>query len=191
MSIGDFTRPHGKSRQAHAVSPRYKAVTFNARWLYADRVTPRGIIVTALVLVSTVSLAAGLAAGGRLPFVSQAWDTTVSAVAASLDPPDAAPPPARAASGAGADAAAPHRQAAPLSSAQLGAPLVRGTFVTACGAPDTMKVVVKATVKMGHAIDVTVKTDPANTDVALCVERATRAMQWDISPKVEHVTVTY
>jgi hypothetical protein len=165
-------------------------------------VTNRGIIVTALVLVSTVSLVAGLAAGGRLPFASQAWDTAVSAVAASMGAADAAPPgvDASAANGArgpngaggiGTAAAPPHRQAAPLSSAQLGAPLVRGTFVTTCGAPDTMKVVVKATVKMGHATDVKVTTDPPNSEIAACVEHATRAMQWDISPKAEHVTVTY
>jgi hypothetical protein len=54
-----------------------------------------------------------------------------------------------------------------------------------------MKVVVKATVKMGRAIDVTVRTDPPNSAVASCVERATRDMQWDVSPKTDHVTVTY
>jgi hypothetical protein len=82
-------------------------------------------------------------------------------------------------------------QAAPLSSAQLGAPLVNGKFVTACGAPDDMKVVVKVTVKMGRPIDVSVKSDPANSAVASCVERATREMQWDVSPKTQHATVTY
>ena len=82
-------------------------------------------------------------------------------------------------------------QAAPLSSAQLGAPLVHGRFVTECGAPADMKVVVKVTVKMGRPIDVSVKSDPANSAVASCVERATREMQWDVSPKTQHATVTY
>jgi hypothetical protein len=82
-------------------------------------------------------------------------------------------------------------QASPLSSARLGAPLVNGKFVSDCGAPDDMKVVVKVTVKMGRPVDVTVKTDPANGAVASCVEKATREMQWDVSPKTQHATVTY
>lgn len=153
----------------------------------------RTLVALALVLVSTVSLAAGLAAGGRLPFLSHAWDTAASAVQsavqAELTPPIDAGPAATV--DAAPEGPPPHRQTAPLSSAQLAAPLVHGTYVTACGAPDTMKVIVKATVKMGHAITVNVKTDPPNAEVAACVERAARAMQWDISPKAEHVTVTY
>ncbi len=153
----------------------------------------RTLVALALVLVSTVSLAAGLAAGGRLPFVSHAWDTAASAVQsavqAELAPSSDAAAPATV--DAGPAVVPPRRQTAPLSSAQLAAPLVHGTYVTACGAPDTMKVVVKATVKMGHATAVNVKTDPPNADVAACVEHAARAMQWDISPKAEHVTVTY
>jgi hypothetical protein len=82
-------------------------------------------------------------------------------------------------------------QAAPLSSAQLGAPLVHGRFVTDCGAPDDMKVVVQVTVKMGHAVAVAATTDPSNAAVAACVEKATREMQWDASPKTQHATVTY
>jgi hypothetical protein len=54
-----------------------------------------------------------------------------------------------------------------------------------------MKVVVKVTVKMGRPIDVSVKSDPANSAVASCVERATREMQWDVSPRTQHATVTY
>jgi hypothetical protein len=82
-------------------------------------------------------------------------------------------------------------QAAPLSSAQLGAPLVHGRFVTECGAPDDMKVVVQVTVKMGRAVAVAATTDPSNAAVAACVEKATREMQWDVSPKTQHATVTY
>ena len=82
-------------------------------------------------------------------------------------------------------------QTAPLSSAQLGAPLVHGKFVTECGAPDDMKVVVKVTVKMGHVVTVDVKTDPPNAAVSSCVEKATRDKQWDVSPKTQSATVTY
>jgi hypothetical protein len=82
-------------------------------------------------------------------------------------------------------------QTAPLSSAQLGAPLVHGRFVTECGAPDDMKVVVKVTVKMGRAVAVDVTTDPNSAQVASCVEKATREKQWDVSPKTQRATVTY
>jgi hypothetical protein len=47
------------------------------------------------------------------------------------------------------------------------------------------------TVKMGRAVAVTAKTDPNNPAVASCVEKATREMQWDVSPKTQHATVTY
>jgi hypothetical protein len=92
-----------------------------------------------------------------------------------------------------AGAAAVHRttQAAPLSSAQLGAPLVHGKFVSECGAPDDMKVVVKVTVKAGRAVAASAATDPPNPAVASCVEKGVRNMQWDASPKTQHLTVSY
>lgn len=82
-------------------------------------------------------------------------------------------------------------QAAPLSSAQLGAPLVHGTFVSACGAPATMKVKAKVTVKMGRAVAVTVKTDPPDSTIAACVEHAIRDLAWDRSVRSGTVTVSY
>ena len=146
------------------------------------------LVVTGIVCVAIGVLAVGLATG-RLPFSAPSLERLASSVASWTSSPPPAPIPGASAS---ADAAPPvHRQTAPLSSAQLGAPLVHGTFVTACGAPERMKVVVNATVKMGRAVGVTVTTDPPDPVVAACVERATRGMQWDISPKTDHVTVTY
>jgi hypothetical protein len=83
------------------------------------------------------------------------------------------------------------KQAAPLSSAQLSAPLVHGRFVSDCGAPDTMKVVVKVTVKKGKAIGAKATTTPPDPVVSACVEKAIREMPWDISPATQHLTVTY
>ena len=83
------------------------------------------------------------------------------------------------------------RRPPPSRVAQLGAPLVHGKFVSDCGAPDTMKVVVKVTVKQGHAVAVAVTTDPTNAAVAACVEKATREKQWDVSPRSQQLTVTY
>jgi hypothetical protein len=146
----------------------------------------------AVGVVSGVAVAASLSSGATLPLLTRAWDGLASSLSTWL-PPSARPQPPLADAGpANGDAAAPpHRQTAPLSSAQLGAPLVHGAFVSACGAPDAMKVVVKATVKMGRAMEVTVKTDPPNSAVASCVEHAVRDLQWDVTPKADHVTVTY
>ena len=151
-------------------------------------------ITAGLLLVATGALV-GVVATRRLPAVAQALAPLASSVAAwasSPPPPPSAPTTDdRAKPSADAAAVAVHRQTAPLSSAQLGAPLVHGTFVGPCGAPDNMKVVVNVAVKMGHATKVSVTTLPPDPTVAGCVERAVRELQWDISPKTEHVTVTY
>jgi hypothetical protein len=84
-----------------------------------------------------------------------------------------------------------HRQTAPLSTAQLSAPLVHGKFVVDCGAPDSMKVVMKLDVRMGRALSVSVKTQPPDRAIASCIERKARELRWDSSPKTGHVTVTY
>ncbi|HEX3345272.1 MAG TPA: hypothetical protein VHS09_11900, partial [Polyangiaceae bacterium] len=128
---------------------------------------------------------AGMAATGRLPFLTRGWLPGAggegSAAASSS-----------ASAGASADAGpAKKPRAAPLSSAELGAPLVHGAFVTACGAPPDMKVVVKVAVKLGRAVDVKVTTDPPDPMIAACIDKATRDLQWEPSRKTDHVTVRY
>jgi len=158
-------------------------------------------------LTAAALLVGSVIATGRLPGVSRAWKdlkaAVTSAVASAIPAPSApsrSPIAGPSAPSSGRDARAPavpeagarpRPQAAPLSSAQLGAPLVHGAFVSACGAPDNMKVVVDVTVKMGRAVKVAARTQPPNAAVASCVEKATRDLQWDISPKADHVTVTY
>ena len=135
-----------------------------------------------------------LGSKGKLPpALAQAYGTVASLASSAAEALSASPSPsADPDAGDGGPARAPRTtQAAPLSSAQLGAPLVHGKFVSECGAPDDMKVVVKVTVKRGRAIAVAATTNPANAAVASCVEKATRAMQWDVSPKTQHATVTY
>lgn len=127
---------------------------------------------------------------------SRSWDRITSLLPSSLaDLPSSlqpAPPTSFDAAAAANDAGiVVHRQAAPLSSAQLGAPLVHGKFVSACGAPDDMKVVVHLDVKKGRASKIAVKTEPPDATVGTCIERAIRDLQWDVSPQVGHVTVTY
>jgi hypothetical protein len=149
-------------------------------------------VVVAATVVVGVAAVIGSAATGRLPLVEQAWESVTSSVE-SWSSPSAVQASRTGDAGARSSDAGlvARRQTAPLSSAQLGAPLIHGTFVSACGAPDDMKVVVKVTVKMGHAIGVTVKTYPSDPAVASCIDRATRDQQWDISPQTDHVTVTY
>jgi hypothetical protein len=138
-----------------------------------------------LVLAIAVVILVGMAATGRLPLFTRTWEGLTSADAS----PSSSAGPVTSASG---DAGPPAgRRVAALSSAQLGAPLVHGTFVTACGAPQDMKVVVKVAVKMGRAVKVTVTTDPPDPTIAACIDHAARDLRWDVSPKTDHVTVTY
>jgi hypothetical protein len=155
-----------------------------------------GRSITLGIVLLGIGVVVGVVATRRMPAVAQALAPLASSVAAwaSSAPPSPSAPstePHPKPSVADDAAIAVHRQTAPLSSAQLGAPLVHGTFVGPCGAPDNMKVVVNVAVKMGHATKVSVTTLPPDPTVAACVERAVRDLQWDISPKTDHVTVTY
>jgi len=131
-----------------------------------------------LVLVCLPAVGIGLWLTGKLPFLKPP-------VLGASDPDDAEAP------AGDASAASFRRQAGPLSSAQLSAPLVHGAWVTACGAPDTMKVAVKLDVRQGRAVKIDVKTDPPDPVVTGCVERAATNLRWDISPRTDHVTVRY
>ncbi len=146
-----------------------------------------------LAVVGVAALAFLGSRGSLPPALAEAYGT-VAALASSASESLSASRGAEGAPDAGDAGTASVRhttQAAPLSSAQLGAPLVHGRFVSECGAPDDMKVVVKVTVKTGRAVAVAATTDPANAAVADCVEKAIRQMQWDASPKTQHATVTY
>jgi hypothetical protein len=124
------------------------------------------------------------------PVFAPVAETIESALAAA--PPAPLPPQEPDASASRPDAAVVvHRQRGALSAAQLGAPLVHGPFVPACGAPDSMKVTVQVAVKDGRAVDVHATSSPANPVVEGCVERAIRDLRWDISPKLGRVTVHY
>ncbi|HTB74603.1 MAG TPA: hypothetical protein VK762_15245 [Polyangiaceae bacterium] len=156
--------------------------------------TRHAILMLVLLCVLGASVFAFLGSRGTLPEpLGDAYGTVVALASSASDvfsaPRTAAESPD--AGDGGSLAARRTTQAAPLSSAQLGAPLVHGKFVTECGAPDDMKVVVKVTVKGGRAIAVDVTTDPPSAAVASCVEKATRSKEWDVSPKTQHATVTY
>ncbi len=157
-----------------------------------------GCVVATLLFVAAVA-GVGLAARGRIAPIAHTLDEIASASAwPAFSALTGQPAPSATASPLEGGVptrdggrAPPRRQGAALSSAQLGAPLAHETFVTDCGAPADMKVMLKVTVKGGRAIDAEAKTTPPNPVVESCVERAVRELQWDISPKVAHVTVRY
>ena len=78
-----------------------------------------------------------------------------------------------------------------LTNAQLGAPLKNATFISGCGAPDSMKVTVKAAVKMGRAVGVSVYTSPPNGAVSSCIDRHVRGLSWPANAKMDFVTTQY
>ncbi len=147
-----------------------------------------------LALGTGLAAGVGLTATGHLPWAAK----QISALASSLPAPSALFPsgPSGPRADAGpADAAVDARpakvQTAPLSSAQLSAPLYGVTFLAACGAPADMRVTLKASVQMGRATDVRATTAPPDPAIESCIEHAVGELQWDRSKKVGKVTVRY
>jgi len=78
-----------------------------------------------------------------------------------------------------------------LTQSELSAPLATAPFIGDCGAPDDMKVVVRAAVRAGKAVGVTVRTEPSNRNVGSCIDRAVRRLRWKPSPRTDFVTTSY
>ena len=144
------------------------------------------------VVVAAGAVVAAIAASGMAPSLNRTLNGVASVVAPASDAGDTEPgSEAGVDAGSSPDASPRRKQAKPLSSAQLGAPLVDGHYLAVCGAPDTMKVTVKVTVKMGKATGVDVATDPPDTQVSRCVEQFVQDQRWDISPKTGKFTIRY
>ncbi len=78
-----------------------------------------------------------------------------------------------------------------LTDSQLAAPMRNAGFISACGAPDSMKVTVKVAIKNGHAVGVSVYCNPPDAKVASCVDHAVRGIGWPSNPKMDSFTTTY
>lgn len=78
-----------------------------------------------------------------------------------------------------------------LSDGQLSAPMRNASFISGCGAPDSMKVTVRVAVKNGRAVGVSVYPSPPNAAVAQCVDRHVRALSWPPNAKMDFFTTTY
>lgn len=78
-----------------------------------------------------------------------------------------------------------------LTDGQLGAPMRNASFISGCGAPDSMKVTVRVAVQNGRAVGVSVYPNPPNPAVASCVDRHVRALGWPPNAKMDFFTTTY
>ena len=78
-----------------------------------------------------------------------------------------------------------------LTDGQIAGPMRSASFINSCGAPDSMKVLVRVAIKNGHAVGVTVSTNPPNAGVAGCVDGAVRRLSWPQSQKMDTFTTQY
>ena len=78
-----------------------------------------------------------------------------------------------------------------LTDSQLGAPMRNASFISGCGAPESMKVTVRVAVQNGRAAGVSVYPNPPNPAVASCVDRHVRALGWPPNAKMDFFTTTY
>lgn len=78
-----------------------------------------------------------------------------------------------------------------LTDSQLSAPMKNASFITGCGAPDSMKVTVKVAIKNGRAVGVSVYPNPADPKVAACVAGHVRGLSWPSNGKMDSFTTTY
>jgi eukaryotic-like serine/threonine-protein kinase len=78
-----------------------------------------------------------------------------------------------------------------LTDAQLSAPMKNASFISGCGAPESMKVTVRVAVKGGRAVGVSVYPNPPNPQVASCIDRHVRGLGWPANSKMDSFTTTY
>jgi len=72
-----------------------------------------------------------------------------------------------------------------LTAGAYAAVLNRGTYLNACGVPSNMSVSVCAAVQNGHAVGVTVTTNPRNRGIAACVAGAVRGLGYPSHPRLD------
>jgi hypothetical protein len=83
------------------------------------------------------------------------------------------------------------RGQADLTANQYGAILNNGSYIGACGTPNSMHVTVCAAVQNGHAVGVTVTTEPPNGGIANCIASAVRRMSFPSNPKLDVATTRF
>ena len=72
-----------------------------------------------------------------------------------------------------------------LTAGAYGAVLNKGSYLNACGVPSNMAVNVCAAVQNGHAVGVTVRTEPPNPGIQGCIAGAVRALPFPSHPRLD------
>jgi hypothetical protein len=80
---------------------------------------------------------------------------------------------------------------ADLTANQLGAVLNNGSYIVACGTPNSMHVSVCAAIQNGRAVGVTVSTDPPDGRIAGCISSRVRGMSFPSNPKLDITTTKF
>jgi len=78
-----------------------------------------------------------------------------------------------------------------LTDPDLAGPMRNPSFMSDCNAPESMHVKVQVAVRDGAAIGVTVRTDPDDTIIAECIDKAVRSLQWTPSKRRDSMTTVY
>jgi hypothetical protein len=80
---------------------------------------------------------------------------------------------------------------ADLTAGAYGNVLNRGSYLNACGVPNSMSVNVCAAVQNGRAVGVTVSTDPPNQGISSCVAGQIRGLSFPSHPRLDVARTTF
>jgi hypothetical protein len=78
-----------------------------------------------------------------------------------------------------------------LTDAELAGPMRDGTFLDACEVPSSTHVTVKVAIRNGRAVGVSAYAVPASREIAWCIERYVRGLQWPSNAKMDSFVTTY
>jgi len=80
---------------------------------------------------------------------------------------------------------------ADLTAGHFASVLNNGSYIVGCGTPGSMHVTVCAAVQNGHAVGVTVTTEPPNGGISSCIANAVRRMTFPSNPKLDIATTRF
>jgi hypothetical protein len=78
-----------------------------------------------------------------------------------------------------------------LSAGAYGAVLNKGTYLNSCGVPSSMSVNICAAVQNGHAVGVTVTTNPPNKGISSCIANAVRGLSFPSHPRLDVTNTSF
>ena len=84
-----------------------------------------------------------------------------------------------------------HKAGPDLTDSQLKRPLDNASFIDGCGLSGSAHATVKVAIKNGHALGVSVTTNPPSPGAGACIEAHVRRLEWPSNPKMDSMTVNY